>query len=190
MMKMKQATLAILALAASAAAFADSPVVATLFEDGTTNTWTQAELVAALELQNQRYHRDIKTLAGRKAWWGEPEYRYETNTVDGTLAQIEVYHSGAFCHTNKAVRLAPPGSAVVGSLLGNPTGIAEKEATLRSMEAELAAMPDPPPDDKTALARARLSVKIIKFRRALAREKASAATNTVDVVVTPEKMQQ
>ena len=48
-----------------------APVVAeTLLADGTTNRWSQADLVAALGLLNRRYRRDIKTPAGRRAWHG------------------------------------------------------------------------------------------------------------------------
>ncbi len=60
-----------LALCPVAAAQAAAPVVAeTLLADGTTNTWTQADLVDALGLLNRRYRRDIETEAGRRAWHG------------------------------------------------------------------------------------------------------------------------
>lgn len=51
---------------------ADNPIVAqTLFSDGTTNTWTQADLVSALQLMNRKYHRDCKRPAGRQDWHGK-----------------------------------------------------------------------------------------------------------------------
>ena len=50
---------------------ADNPIVAqTLFLDGSTNTWTQADLIAALQLMNRKYHRDCKLPAGRRNWHG------------------------------------------------------------------------------------------------------------------------
>ena len=51
---------------------ADNPIVAqTLFSDGTTNTWTQADLVSALQLMNRKYHRDCERPAGRRDWHGK-----------------------------------------------------------------------------------------------------------------------
>lgn len=60
-----------------------TPVVAeTLFEDGSTNTWTQADLQAALGLLNRKYHREVKTEAGRVAWHGKRvSYREDPNTL-------------------------------------------------------------------------------------------------------------
>ncbi|MBR2921485.1 MAG: hypothetical protein IKC27_09055 [Kiritimatiellae bacterium] len=45
-------------------------VFTTQLEDGSTNTWTQADLVAALGLLNRKYHRDCESPSGRKAWHG------------------------------------------------------------------------------------------------------------------------
>lgn len=45
-------------------------VFITQLEDGSTNTWTQADLVAALGLLNRKYHRDCESPSGRKAWHG------------------------------------------------------------------------------------------------------------------------
>ena len=48
------------------------PIVAeTINEDGSTNTWTQADLVAALQLLNRKYHREVATPGGRQAWHGK-----------------------------------------------------------------------------------------------------------------------
>ena len=46
-------------------------VAATLFEDGTTNVWTAADLQAALGLLNRKYHREVRRPDGRRAWHGE-----------------------------------------------------------------------------------------------------------------------
>ena len=60
------------AAAISAVAMAEEPVVAqTIRADGTTNTWTQADLQAALGLMNRMYWRDQETDSGRKKWHGE-----------------------------------------------------------------------------------------------------------------------
>ena len=64
-------------LLASVVSLADgeesSPILAeTLSLSGATNTWTQADLIAALQLMNRKYHRDVdNSLAGRQAWHGK-----------------------------------------------------------------------------------------------------------------------
>jgi len=91
-------TLFVLHFTLAFAAFADesatntSPIVAeTLFEDGTTNTWTQADLQAALGLLNRKYHREVKTEAGRVAWHGKRvAYVEDTNT----LTAVSTYADG------------------------------------------------------------------------------------------------
>lgn len=39
--------------------------------DGRANTWTLADLQSALELINRKYHREVATDSGRKAWHGK-----------------------------------------------------------------------------------------------------------------------
>ena len=88
------ATLALLFVAPEVAA--DQPVVTTLFSDGRTNTWTQADLVSALQLMNRRYHRDMQSESGRIGWHGKI-----IRTVVDTNALIMVrYHEDGYAHTN------------------------------------------------------------------------------------------
>lgn len=70
----------------------DTPIVAeTLFEDGTTNKWTQADLQTALGLLNRKYHREVKTGPGRVAWHGRlVSYVEDTNT----LTVVSTYADG------------------------------------------------------------------------------------------------
>ena len=72
---MKKTLLFILAVcvAVCAAIYADDVqiVASTIREDGTTNTWTQTDLQAALGLVNRMYWRDQQTDAGRRRWHGE-----------------------------------------------------------------------------------------------------------------------
>lgn len=76
------------------AAETNAPVVAeTLLEDGTTNTWTQAELIAALGLINRRYRRDIETEKGRTAWHGKVTRR-EVVTNDVNIIMRTTYEDG------------------------------------------------------------------------------------------------
>ena len=70
----------------------DSQVVAqTLFADGRTNTWTQADLIAALQLMNRKYHRDCNSPSGRNAWHG----KLVAQSVDtNELVKTETYEDG------------------------------------------------------------------------------------------------
>lgn len=69
----------------------DKVVFTTQLEDGSTNTWTQADLVAALGLLNRKYHRDCEGASGRKAWHG----RLSKEIVDEDAeTKTEVYEDG------------------------------------------------------------------------------------------------
>lgn len=101
-MNMKKA-FAVSALAACAAlrtsadvrAGGAAPVVAeTLLADGTTNTWTQADLVDALGLLNRRYRRDVETEAGRRAWHGRRVSQSLSTNEAGLLVMTSRYEDG------------------------------------------------------------------------------------------------
>ena len=82
-----------------------APVVAeTLLADGTTNTWTQADLVAALGLLNLRYRRDIKTPAGRRAWHGAEVGQALLTNDAGRIFMRRTYADG-FTYDDAARRL-------------------------------------------------------------------------------------
>ena len=100
-----------LAIAAvCAVAQADDPIVAaTIRADGTTNTWTQADLQAALGLMNRMYWRDQETDAGRQKWHGERigEYLLPTGVTNAHgAAQMMIVHlyADGFVATNRMVR--------------------------------------------------------------------------------------
>lgn len=79
------------AVAAPSAISPDAPLVTTLFSDGSTNSWSQADLIAALQLMNRKYHRDVETPGGRTAWHGE----LVMQTIDtNRLIKIERYADG------------------------------------------------------------------------------------------------
>lgn len=96
----KTAALFALALAAAIAPLELRPdgdlpqvVAQTLFSDGTTNTWTQADLIAALQLINRKYHRDCERGAGREAWHGK--LTLQTVVTNGeTLVKTERHEDG------------------------------------------------------------------------------------------------
>ncbi|MBP5509939.1 MAG: hypothetical protein J6Z49_03400 [Kiritimatiellae bacterium] len=99
----KLAIIAIIAIAiVSIDGQADAPVVAqTIRADGTTNTWTQAELQTALGLVNRMYWRDMETTAGRERWHGK---RVGAPRLDTNLCiQVWQYADG-FAWTNAWTR--------------------------------------------------------------------------------------
>ena len=70
------------------------PVVAqTLFSDGTTNTWTQADLIAAVQLMNRKYHRDCERADGRRYWHGKLVGQSVTTNGE-TLVKTERHEDG------------------------------------------------------------------------------------------------
>lgn len=95
---MMRALIMLMAISAALASSGnDAPVAFTLFSDGSTNAWTQADLMAALQLTNRKYHRDMQKPQGRIDWHG-PVVRRVVETND--LRMIE-YHEDGFTHTNR-----------------------------------------------------------------------------------------
>ena len=72
---MKKLLILSLASLVSLASLSDDVIAQTLLSDGSTNTWTQADLLAALQLINRKYHRETDqatgTSSGRAAWHGK-----------------------------------------------------------------------------------------------------------------------
>ena len=77
--------------------------------DGTTNTWTQADLIAALQLMNRKYHRDCEQGDGRRAWHGKLVGQSVTTNGE-TLVKTERHEDGTV-FTFEA-RYVPPAVAV------------------------------------------------------------------------------
>lgn len=115
----------------------DSPIAATIRADGSTNTWTQADLTDALGLMNRKYWRDMENDAGRRQWHGDRMRQYVFTNATGRLMCVSLYQDG-FCHTGMAqrARFAP-----------DPEAKAKREAEIRAWEAahlppDLAALRD------------------------------------------------
>ena len=67
-------------------------VAVTRMADGTPNTWTLADLQAALGLLNRKYHREVERPEGRRAWHG----RLVREIVDtNSMEKVEVYEDGS-----------------------------------------------------------------------------------------------
>lgn len=82
-------------------------MLTTLFSDGSTNTWTQADLVSALQLLNRKYHRDVSTASGRAAWHG----RKTREVVDTNTLQRITYYEDGTTFTDAARIITPAQSA-------------------------------------------------------------------------------
>ena len=113
-------------------AFADEPatnaapiVAETLFEDGSTNTWTAADLQQALGLMNRKYHREQETDAGRVTWHGKRMGQYLLDDGNGGQCLVQLYEDG-FAWTNAATRVA----------LKDPEAAAKAKAAAEARQAE------------------------------------------------------
>lgn len=112
---MKKLALALALYGLLSAASAEEIVARTLLSDGSTNTWTQADLVAALQLLNRRYHRETDaatgTTSGRAAWHGKIKSPPVVDT--NALTRTTVYEDGTvfvdpFVPSPPAKKLPPP----------------------------------------------------------------------------------
>jgi opacity protein-like surface antigen len=114
---------ATLSVMTCAAALAEDVIAATIRTDGTTNTWTAAELSDALGLMNRKYWRDMQTHSGRVSWHGKLE-KQELHADEKIL--VEIYEDG-FAWTN-AVKETTTKPAT-------PSGIPERLAAIRAKRA-------------------------------------------------------
>lgn len=80
------------------------PLVTTLLSDGSTNEWTQADLIAALQLLNRKYHREVEKPTGREAWHGKL-IRQEVDTE--REVKREIYEDGTVFEFPFEKRSAP-----------------------------------------------------------------------------------
>lgn len=147
------------ALAAVSAASAQTNVVlSTLYSDGTTNTWSEADLKDALGLMNRKYHRDMKTESGRRAWHGEKLNQYLLTNETTKLIYIVTLYADGHTHTalSKPVRPKDPEAALKAKL----EAAAKAEAVRAAWE------------------RANLPPEIAALRQA---QRDAAKTNTVTV---------
>ena len=102
-----------------------SVIVATLFEDGSTNTWTAADLQAALGLMNRKYHREQETESGRVTWHGKRMGQYILDDGNGGQCLVQLYEDG-FAWTNAATRVG----------LKDPEAAAKAKAAAEARQAE------------------------------------------------------
>ena len=129
---MKTAIL-IMCAALSLGICAEDVVATTLFSDGSTNTWTQADLVAALQLINRKYHRDCERGEGRRAWHGRM-VREVVSTNGEEIVKTEIHEDGQTFTFPARTRSAAANVAAAKARLkttmskGVPTALAEARA--------------------------------------------------------------
>ena len=167
---MKQLLTILIAVTMAAPVLADDVVATTIRDDGTTNTWTMAELQAALGLMNRMYKREIGTDIGRRRWHGERIGQYLLPTGESNangqpiMIRVDLYQDG-FVATNRMTK-------VHSSIIKDPEAAAKAaaEAKRRAEEARAAWESANLPEDLAAL-------------RAL--QRAASSTQTVTVIVGP-----
>ena len=156
-----------------------SSVVTTLLSDGSTNSWTQADLVAALQLMNRKYHRDVETESGRKAWHG----KLVTTVVDtNALVKVTTYEDGTeFRDPFKVITPVASAQARAAQISVSTNGLPARLAAARLRRAtEKAAV-----SNVTVIVNARaeaeqaarIAAAIAEAQRQAAADDAAAATN-------------
>ena len=124
---MKITTVIIAILIAFASAFAEEAVVTTLLSDGSTNSWTQTDLVSALQLMNRKYHRDVQTATGRAAWHG----KIVKTEIAQDLTRKTTYEDGTV-FVDKPVKVRDIALAQMQSLLAQTNGVPARLAAARA----------------------------------------------------------
>jgi hypothetical protein len=104
---MKRIILTVVAICSAAILAETNIVLTTQFSDGSTNSWTQKDLVDALGLMNRKYHRDMLSESGRRQWHGEKLGQYLlTNKTTKVIHLVSLYADG-YTHTSEAAPSKP-----------------------------------------------------------------------------------
>ena len=154
-------------------------VLVTRLADGSTNAWTQVDLVDALGMVNRKYHRDMATDQGRRSWHGAivPEKCTIVTNADGKTFRRDVYADGYFHDTPftpRPVARPRPNMGASANRYANLTNrLAEVEAKVAS-------------GDPSSLQYAKDLMEAHRLRRMVERENARRTTNTVDVTIVPQ----
>ena len=154
-------------------------VLVTRLADGSTNVWTQVDLVDALGMVNRKYRRDMATDQGRRSWHGAivPEKCTIVTNADGRTFRRDVYADGYFHDTPFTPR---PVSRPRPNMGASANRYANLTNRLAEVEAKVAA------GDPSSLQYAKDLMEAHRLRRMFERENARRTTNTVDVTVTPQ----
>ena len=160
-------------------------VTTTLFDDGTTNTWTAADLQAALQLMNRKYHRDIKSAEGRRRWHGEPQYSVATNAETRIIESVETYSDGfVFRDPGKRRKLRTPEEEAAWFLAQRERRASSHQTAIERLRERIAAL-EIKRTSTNELEAAHAIIDLAATRKRLARLESSTKTNTVTIIVTP-----
>lgn len=166
-------------------------VAATLKSDGSTNLWTEADLVDALGLLNRRYWRDMGSDEGRKAWHGAvaaSAFHAVTNGQSVVPVRVDTYADGFVHSTTGTARrvLTPAESAALIAKRRDARArrLAGLQSSLAAYEATIAQGVGT--NDAQRLAYARAVVAAEAARSQIQRLETSGTTNHVTVVVVPQ----
>ena len=175
------------AIVGGAFAFTNFPdvVAATLRSDGSTNTWTQADLQDALGLLNRKYWRDMESQEGRRKWHGIPTHRYVTNGTERTVERIEIYPDG-FTNVVRGTKrkLRTPEEEAAWMLERRQRREQARASMVETLRAKIARLEEVLATSTNDLERARATLDLYQARRQLTRAEA-AQTNVVNVVIQP-----
>ena len=154
-------------------------VLVTRLADGSTNAWTQVDLVDALGMVNRKYHRDMATDQGRRSWHGAivPQKCTIVTNADGKTFRRDVYADGYFHDTPFTPRPVARPRPNMGASADRYANLTNR---LAKVEAKVAA------GDPSSLQYAKDLMEAHRLRRMVERENARRTTNTVDVTVTPQ----
>lgn len=192
-MKTRLAMAAAFAAALTASADATNTVVAaTLRDDGSTNTWTQADLTDALGLMNRKYWRDMESPSGRAQWHGKiVESHLETNETTRVIQRVDQYADGFVWREKGSKRraLTPEEAADVAARRRNARQM-RIDFLRENIERLLVEGAAPATNDEQIAAAAMARINARKYQKQLERLLAQGATNTVNAVVTPQSQAQ
>lgn len=104
---MKRLVFCTLLAVVSAASAQSNIVLETLYENGAPNAWSQADLKDALGLMNRKYHRDMKTESGRRAWHGEKLNQYLLTNETTKLIYVVTLYADGYTHTALSYPVRP-----------------------------------------------------------------------------------
>ena len=154
-------------------------VLVTRLADGSTNAWTQVDLVDALGMVNRKYHRDMATDQGRRSWHGAivPEKCTIVTNADGKTFRRDVYADGYFHDTPFTPRPVARPRPNMGASANRYANLTNR---LAEIEAKVAS------GDPSTLQYAKDLMEEHRLRKMIERENARRTTNTVDVTVTPQ----
>lgn len=154
-------------------------VLVTRLADGSTNAWTQVDLVDALGMVNRKYHRDMATDQGRRSWHGAivPEKCTIVTNADGRTFRRDVYADGYFHDTPFTPRPVARPRPNMGASADRYANLTNR---LAKVEAKVAS------GDPSSLQYAKDLMETHRLRKMIERETARRATNTVNVVITPQ----